>query len=178
MTINLTDTQYKALKAIEKHPGIRAAGIAKVLWPDSSMHTKVSSQGNGACRGKVAWLAGGSYVGKLKAKGLVRRYPVYPSNAYVRIEDLGRVSMLLYEEKLALNHRYTEHQKQWLSEMLDYKELKHDSFDNQQLSEMGMLVEIRMAYSCLGMDQVSNVFRIPDSENDRVKSILERCVIL
>ena len=36
------------------------------------MHTKTSNQGNGACRGKAGWLCGGSYIGKLKKRGLAK----------------------------------------------------------------------------------------------------------
>src|SRR5687767_10596445 len=69
----LTDTQRKALEWLRDHPqGVKAAEIAWVLWPDSIMHRKTSNQGNGACRGKAAWLCGGSYLGKLAKKGLVR----------------------------------------------------------------------------------------------------------
>lgn len=69
----LTETQRKALEWLRDHPrGVKGAEIAWVLWPDSNMHTKVSNQGHGACRGKAAWLCGGAYLSKLTKKGLVR----------------------------------------------------------------------------------------------------------
>lgn len=52
---------------------IRAAHFAKLFWPDSNMHLKCSNQGNGATRGKAAWLCAGSYFGKLINKGYVKR---------------------------------------------------------------------------------------------------------
>jgi hypothetical protein len=50
---------------------ITAAYFAQLMWPNSSIHTKISNTGNGACSGKAAWLCGGSYLGKLKKKKLV-----------------------------------------------------------------------------------------------------------
>lgn len=51
---------------------IRAATFAKLFWPDSNMHLKSSNQGNGATRGKAAWLCAGSYFGKLIKLGYVK----------------------------------------------------------------------------------------------------------
>lgn len=49
---------------------INCSWFAKQFWPDSNMHLKSSNTGNGACRGKAAWLCAGSYLAKLKNKGL------------------------------------------------------------------------------------------------------------
>jgi len=71
----MTNTQYKALKFLENTSYMKpmtSARIAELLWPDSSMHTSSKNTGNGACRGKAAWLCGGSYMGKLKKKGWVK----------------------------------------------------------------------------------------------------------
>ena len=68
----MTSFQRKALETIFNHPGITAKQFALFMWPDSNMHTKTSNQGNGACHGKAAWLCGGSHLGKLRAKGLIK----------------------------------------------------------------------------------------------------------
>jgi len=75
----MSESQIKALNILLEHPKINAAAFAKFMWADSNMHKKVSNQGHGATRGKAAWLCGGSYMGKLKKKGLVRdvRYDDY-----------------------------------------------------------------------------------------------------
>lgn len=65
--------ESKALRFITDNPGCQAADLAEYLWPDSVMHRKVSNQGHGGCRGKAAWLCGGSLAGKLVKRGLVRR---------------------------------------------------------------------------------------------------------
>lgn len=68
----LTIKQYEALKLIKAFPGMNAKRFAMLFWPNSPAHTKTSNQGNGACHGKAAWLMAGSFVGKLRKKGLVR----------------------------------------------------------------------------------------------------------
>jgi len=62
----------EALQILKDHPEISATSFALFFWPDSNMHKKTSNQGHGACRGKAAWLAAGSFMGKLKKKGLVK----------------------------------------------------------------------------------------------------------
>lgn len=67
----MTPFQLQAMTIINEHPGITASRFAELLWPESYMHKKSSSQGNGACTGKAAWLTAGSYIGKLRKKYLV-----------------------------------------------------------------------------------------------------------
>ena len=74
----MSEKEYKILKAIERGTydrGINAKAIAWALWGDDVEHeylfSACSKQGNGACRGKKAWLCAGSLVGKLRKKGLV-----------------------------------------------------------------------------------------------------------
>ena len=76
----LTQTSYKALKAVESgrptlYRGVPAARIAVALWGDDPVRqhlfTAVSNQGNGACAGKKAWLCAGSLMGKLAKQGYV-----------------------------------------------------------------------------------------------------------
>lgn len=73
----LTPFQQKALSALScsTEKWLTAAGLALALWPDSHMHSKSSNQGNGACRGKAAWLAGGAYGRKLEKMGYTRHQP-------------------------------------------------------------------------------------------------------
>lgn len=53
---------------------INCSWFAKQFWPDSNMHLKSSNTGNGACRGKAAWLCAGSYLAKLAKKELTSNY--------------------------------------------------------------------------------------------------------
>jgi len=62
----------EALEIIRKHPSLGAKRFAELFWVDSNMHRKVSNQGHGATAGKAAWLCAGSYIGKLKNRGLVK----------------------------------------------------------------------------------------------------------
>lgn len=57
--------------------------FAEKMWPDSRMHKKVSNQGNGATTGKAAWLCAGSYLSKLKYKGLVEKSDI---GYYIKIK--------------------------------------------------------------------------------------------
>jgi len=68
--------QEKALLILENTSYSSPMGVrdfALKMWPNHKMHTKVSNQGNGATSGKAAWLCAGSYLSKLKIKGLVGR---------------------------------------------------------------------------------------------------------
>lgn len=67
----MTEFKRRALELIEQRGKITSGEFAFAMWPDSNMHRKVSNQGNGACRGKAAWLCGGSYLGRLIKEGLV-----------------------------------------------------------------------------------------------------------
>lgn len=75
----LTEIQYKALLAISKgtyHHGVNAKALAWTLWGDNPKYeylfTAASTQGNGATRGKKAWLCAGSLAGKLSKSGFVQ----------------------------------------------------------------------------------------------------------
>lgn len=67
-----TEFQIKALTIIRDNPGIHANQLSEKLWPESIAHKRSYNVGHGAARGVGAWLAAGSYVGKLRKKGLVR----------------------------------------------------------------------------------------------------------
>ena len=87
----LTEFQRKALTYLRDHPrGVKAAEMAAHLWPDSVMHRKVSNQGNGACRGKAAWLAGGAYLSKLAKRKLVYMSWTFVETGAYHLTDEGR----------------------------------------------------------------------------------------
>ena len=74
----VTKKEYIILKAIASgsyERGINAKAIAFTLWGDDPAYeylfSACSNQGNGACRGKKAWLCAGSLVGKLRRRELV-----------------------------------------------------------------------------------------------------------
>lgn len=67
----LTPTAIRALLILRDKKPRNADDFAKLMWPDSLMHSKVSNQGHGATRGKAAWLVGGSYLGRLRKAGLI-----------------------------------------------------------------------------------------------------------
>lgn len=74
----LTPAQVKALTILKDLAGITrpmtASRFAEYMWKESKPHlfTKVSNQGNGACRGKAAWRCAGGWLGKLLSLNLVR----------------------------------------------------------------------------------------------------------
>lgn len=67
-----TPAVIKALTILRDQQPDNAALFAKLMWPDSYMHTKHSNQGRGATIGKAAWLCGGSYLGRLQKAGLIK----------------------------------------------------------------------------------------------------------
>lgn len=73
MEIKPSEVLIKALKILDKLlNGVSAREFGVLMWPDSKMHKKCLNQGNGATRGKAAWLSAGSYLSKLCKKELVR----------------------------------------------------------------------------------------------------------
>lgn len=89
----LSESQQKALAILklsnwEKPMSVRE--FAQNMWPDSLMHSRVKNTGYGACAGKGAWLCGGSYLGKLKKKGLVDNHTLYrnPYGYYITKKGL------------------------------------------------------------------------------------------
>jgi hypothetical protein len=72
----ITNSQKRALLILKETSitnRMMPREFALKMWPDSNMHNTTKNTGNGACRGKAAWLCGGSYIGKLAAKGWVTR---------------------------------------------------------------------------------------------------------
>lgn len=92
----LTEFEYKALLLIQNNGKMSYSYLAHRLWPESTMHTKVSNQGNGATSGKAAWLVAGSYCAKLRKAGLIG----YKHKEFgTRVSELGSRLMALYVER-------------------------------------------------------------------------------
>lgn len=74
--LKLSNRCIQALEILSEYTynePISAMGFADKFWKDSdtNMFTSSKNTGNGACRGKAAWLCAGSYLAKLRKKGLV-----------------------------------------------------------------------------------------------------------
>jgi hypothetical protein len=88
----LTKSQVKALtilKGTTYHKPMSPVAFARLMWPLSNMHTKSSNQGNGATRGKAAWLCAGSYIAVLRKKNLVDNFLDVKSNYGYYITSTG-----------------------------------------------------------------------------------------
>lgn len=73
----LTPGVRRALLILRDEQPYNAATFAEKMWPTSIMHRMVSNTGNGATRGKAAWLCAGSYLGRLEKMGLVEKNPTW-----------------------------------------------------------------------------------------------------
>lgn len=74
----MSKRMIEALKIINDNQGmygLTANQFAQIFWPykkHSRLWDAVTNTGGyGACAGKKLWLCGGSYLGKLKKKGLI-----------------------------------------------------------------------------------------------------------
>lgn len=72
----LTNSQRKALEILKDSlsgESLSARGFADKMWSDTetNMFSSSKNTGNGACRGKAAWLCAGSYMAKLHKLGWV-----------------------------------------------------------------------------------------------------------
>lgn len=97
----LTKAQRTALEILSSSnfmKPVTCSAFAREMWPASRMHTKSSNQGNGATRGKAAWLCAGSYLAKLMKLGLVSNFCTRDTYGYYLTEK-GR-------EALAIGYRY------------------------------------------------------------------------
>jgi len=88
--IKLTAFQVKALNYLSTVERTTPRVFAEKMWPDSNMHSRSSNQGNGSCRGKAAWLSGGSYLRKLEKKGWVRWVVEFGHGTLYAINQEGR----------------------------------------------------------------------------------------
>lgn len=94
----MTDKSIRALKIIRDKKPLTAEDFARLMWPDSDMHRKVSNQGHGTTRGKAAWLCGGSYLGRLRKKGLITVYKTWERRSDEPIAYLtAKAENLLWE---------------------------------------------------------------------------------
>lgn len=83
--MKLSKKSIKALKILNKYSypnGLTASDFAKEMWANSPAWKRSYNTGNGATRGKGMWLCAGSYLSKLRYKGLVyvdydRGYSLY-----------------------------------------------------------------------------------------------------
>jgi hypothetical protein len=70
----LTKPQYRALRIIALEGPIRPSRFALNMWPDSPAWKRSYKCGpSGATRGRGIVLSGGSYLGKLRIRGWIRR---------------------------------------------------------------------------------------------------------
>lgn len=80
----------------------RPTEFARMMWPDSEGWQRVGKIGHGSHRGVGMILAGGGFLGKLRAQGLIiisldRDYRSYSNNYYLTSE--GRRILKEYEEQ-------------------------------------------------------------------------------
>lgn len=61
----------KALQLIDEKEITNGRQFAFLMWPDSEAWQHSSNGGRGSQRGKGMWLAGGSFLGRLKKAGLI-----------------------------------------------------------------------------------------------------------
>lgn len=94
----ISEKTYKALCIIKDHPLVHPRGFADFMWgdTDTNMFTSSKNQGNGSTRGKAAWLCAGSYVGRLKNKGLLHHS--IEQGKWVRLTDEGKKAIAEYEK--------------------------------------------------------------------------------
>lgn len=70
---DMTDTQRRALTILRNQGPILASRFSELMWPDSLAHNRVHNCGpNGATRGRMIWMSGGAYLGKLRKLGWAR----------------------------------------------------------------------------------------------------------
>lgn len=72
--VQLTDAQRRALEIVRDHGPIYPSEFGKRMWPDHDGHRRYVRCGpNGVTRGGGMRLAAGGFLGKLAAKGWIRR---------------------------------------------------------------------------------------------------------
>lgn len=83
--IKLSESQRRALGIIKEFPSVGPRDFARMMWPDSPGWKSSSGHGAHTRRGGGMWLAGGAYLGRLRAAGLIvtsyyyghRRHPAH-----------------------------------------------------------------------------------------------------
>lgn len=104
----ITPKTYRALKILEAASfavPMTANTFALHYWGKdkqlSYIFTAYSSGGNGSQAGKKAWLCAGSYLSKLRGRGLVKwrcRYSTKTTTGYY-LSDKGREAIRGYEQQ-------------------------------------------------------------------------------
>ena len=92
--MKLTKKTIQALRILDVEYGreLSAGQFASLMWPNSPAWRKVSNTGNGATSGKGMWLSAGSYLAKLKKRGLVVS-TIHGSTQVWRISSEGRKAL-------------------------------------------------------------------------------------
>lgn len=89
----------EALKILRDKKPKSHSYFARLYWPDNLMHKRTSNAGNhGSRRGAGAWLSAGSYLGKLKKRGLVSRNYSDSAIEYFGIATLTQAGHELLEK--------------------------------------------------------------------------------
>ena len=96
----ITEITIKALKILDVDWKDRMAArdFARKMWADSKAWSRVYNTGHGATSGKGMWLAGGSYLAKLKKRGLVDEVWDDYNWRWI-ISEKGRVALRAYKLK-------------------------------------------------------------------------------
>lgn len=90
----------RALQIIRDRQPDNARAFGRLMWPDSEGWRRHQNVGTGAAVGVGMWKAAGSYLGRLKARGLVRGYGGYRSTYHLTeageqaLEDWEREHLL------------------------------------------------------------------------------------
>ena len=87
--VSLTAARERALRIFVEHGPLMAGRFAHYMWPDSPGWKRVINCGYGATQGRGMYMAGGSYIGKLRKLGLVD-YVWKPGVYEFRITSKGR----------------------------------------------------------------------------------------
>lgn len=70
--MKLSDRQIEALIILNSKESMSATEFGLLFWPNHPTHEKITNNSYGAQCGKGGWLMAGSYLGKLRKRGLVR----------------------------------------------------------------------------------------------------------
>ena len=93
-----------ALKLIQSQKVFSAEHFAKLFWPDNLAHKRHYKGGNGTAVGKGAWLMAGSFVAKLRKKGLVNVFHGWSMNERSIRDKLGWVTVTREGRKYIEEH--------------------------------------------------------------------------
>ena len=109
----ITAKTATALQIVKENPNIRPNRFSELMWKDSPSHRKMYNCGhNGATRGRGIWRSAGGYLGKLAAKGLIRRrYNFeYETDEGYHISSMGESALELWRKEFVddMNAMYDE----------------------------------------------------------------------